>query len=1021
MSRLRAFLSIRSGEGRLVALVAALFATIEAARGLGDIAGNALFVNRYGADALPVMYVILGLVSLLVALAYGAAVGTLAPQRFLPGLLAGCAAVLLLERLAMLSGLALALPVVWLSVQTINVTLLTLVWSIAGMVLTARQAKRLFPLATSAAIVGALAGTLLAGPLARLITTENLLVAAAVVLVGAAALTAVLLGRFGRPRPAKLRGSPSVELRAGFDYTRRSPLMRLLAASYLLFAVLYAAVQFPYLQALDAAYPNEVDLATTLGLVSAGVTIAAFVVSLGFANRVFVRFGVAAAALLLPLVYLGGFGLWLVVFTVPTAIAVRFAQETTQRGISNPAWSALFNVVPQERRAQVLAFADGVPGQVGTTLAGILLLVAAAVLAPSQVFIVGFLAALVCTWLVLGIRRRYGVELLASLRAGLGEQVLEGGPGLASLSREPQVLAELRGALRAPEAGTRRLAAELLGRLADRQSQGPLVAGLRDPDADVRAAALAALERIGSVDVLADVEVALEDPDPAVRIAAVRTCASLERHTGRGGGGILASAESRLTDDPSPRVRAELAVALAAGIDPPAAHAIVHRLLADRDVEARLAGLDAVGRLGAADAEPDVLVAMADPAPAIRAAAVEAMAAIDEHDRGLPMILACLDDDAPPVRRAASAVLAGRPHAHPLIVAMLDSGSGRAQAAALAALTGGDAGVAGAIREWALKEIERAVELRRDAAAVSALAGGEDTDAAIPALGFLAFVLARREREVEDRLLAAMGVLGAPEATGAIRRSLRSRDPDVRGQALEALDALGDRQLAGSVVRLIEADVEPGSSPPASTLETLWADADPWVRALALRSSAQRIRRDWSRLMSEAERRASAIAEVALAGLLHDGGPPMPNTARTLGEIDRMLFLRRVPLFGQLGPEDLQRLASTALERLYPAGEVVVREGDPGDELIVIVEGRVRVVHGEGANETFIRTYATGDHIGELAVLTDRPRAATVIADNLDVRGLVIDGMALRSILQERPEAAMAMLATLAERISRQR
>ena len=69
--------------------------------------------------------------------------------------------------------------------------------------------------------------------------------------------------------------------------------------------------------------------------------------------------------------------------------------------------------------------------------------------------------------------------------------------------------------------------------------------------------------------------------------------------------------------------------------------------------------------------------------------------------------------------------------------------------------------------------------------------------------------------------------------------------------------------------------------------------------------------------------------------------------------------------------------------------------------------------------QRFLRTYEAGDHIGELAVLRDRPRAATVIAD-VDVRGLCIGGEALRAILQERPEAAMAMLATLAERISYQ-
>ena len=147
----------------------------------------------------------------------------------------------------------------------------------------------------------------------------------------------------------------------------------------------------------------------------------------------------------------------------------------------------------------------------------------------------------------------------------------------------------------------------------------------------------------------------------------------------------------------------------------------------------------------------------------------------------------------------------------------------------------------------------------------------------------------------------------------------------------------------------------------------------------------------------------------------------MPETGRTLGDIDRMLFLRRVPLFARLAPEDLQRLAMTATERFYPGGTPLMREGELGDELVVVVEGNVRIVRMDADGvERELRRYGAGDHIGELAVLRERPRAATVIADDPGVRGLVIGGDGLTAILRERPEAAMAMLATLAERIGTQ-
>ena len=98
-----------------------------------------------------------------------------------------------------------------------------------------------------------------------------------------------------------------------------------------------------------------------------------------------------------------------------------------------------------------------------------------------------------------------------------------------------------------------------------------------------------------------------------------------------------------------------------------------------------------------------------------------------------------------------------------------------------------------------------------------------------------------------------------------------------------------------------------------------------------------------------------------------------------------------------------------------------MREGEAGDELFVILAGRVRVIHrADDGTERTVRTYGEGDHIGELAVLRERPRIATVLADGGGVRTLVIGGEGLRAILRERPDAAMAMLATLAERISAQ-
>src|SRR5215204_3664222 len=107
---------------------------------------------------------------------------------------------------------------------------------------------------------------------------------------------------------------------------------------------------------------------------------------------------------------------------------------------------------------------DGVPGQIGTIVVGVLLLLSTSLLAPEQVFWLGFVTAAACVAIVVAIRRRYADALLRTLRSGLGEQILEGGPGLGDLLVAPDVRAALTAALQAPDAGTREMAAVLLGR-----------------------------------------------------------------------------------------------------------------------------------------------------------------------------------------------------------------------------------------------------------------------------------------------------------------------------------------------------------------------------------------------------------------------------------------------------------------------------------------------------------------------------------------------------------------------------
>jgi HEAT repeat protein/ATP/ADP translocase len=984
----RGLLAVRPGEGRLVGLLAGLFASVEAARGLGEVSATTLFLSRVGSEFLPWLYVALGAVSMVAALGYGLGIGRLPRRPFVMALFGSFAALLVLLRVAVASDQLVIYGLLWVAINVVNAILLTVLWTIAGASLDMRQAKRLFPVCTSAAIAGGFGGTLAAGPLTGALGPEALIVLDALLLLAAGAVAGRILGGAARGR-VPLRRSVSIvaQLRAGIGDVRRSPLLRLVAVAYVLFGILFFAVSFPYQGALETAFrldapPAERDvagLATFVGLLLAGVTAASFVVSITLANRVYARFGIVTAALVLPLVYFTGFGVWFIEYSLLTAAAFTFVQQVTQRSVSNAAWSALFNVVPADRRPQALAFIDAVPGQLGQMVSGVLLL-AAGILFSSRipVFVIGLVAAAACTWVVLRIRARYGAALLATLRSGEAEQVLEGGPGLAAVGREPGVLAGLRDRLADPNPAVRRLAITMLGRLGDREAL-PAIADL------------------------------LDDADPLVRVAALRAGRSVDPAV------VLARAD-RLAADDHPAVRSGIAATLADAGDRERATLILDPMLGAPSADERVLAIEVAGGLALPETGARLAAALADRAPRVRAAAVTAIgrAPGGANVDTTATLVAALDDEARVVRQAAARALADRPSAAAAVAGVLADGSERAQEAAVLALGAGNGGADGAAPRWAAGRVDRMLGLRAHAAALDSAADGEE-----PALEYLRAVIASRARRTEQQLVDATAALGSPEASGLLRRCLESRDPDVRAQAIEAVEALGDRRLARLLVRLLDAPPPRPSTNAAEALRTLADDPDPWIRVLALRTLADRAAKAHAELMLRARHDADPMVRANAATMADDALPASSRETLTMGELDRMLVLRTVPLFGDLDPEDLQRIAATALERRFLAGEELVREGDLGDELIVIVEGRVRVVRADHDGERLLRTYGPGDHIGELAVLRDRPRAATVIADE-EVRGLVIGGEALRAILHERPEAAMAMLATLAERISLQ-
>ena len=132
-----------------------------------------------------------------------------------------------------------------------------------------------------------------------------------------------------------------------------------------------------------------------------------------------------------------------------------------------------------------------------------------------------------------------------------------------------------------------------------------------------------------------------------------------------------------------------------------------------------------------------------------------------------------------------------------------------------------------------------------------------------------------------------------------------------------------------------------------------------------------------------------------------------PRNHDNLDIADVAAMLRRVPLLSGLSGRQLRRIARLAQTKDYTRGDVVIAKGDGADAFLVILSGHAHVMTR--------RTLGLGDYFGELALVGDAPRSATVIAGN-DLRTAEIPRRSFLRLLATEHEIALSLLRTLAAR-----
>lgn len=1030
---LASLLKIHRGEAKLVSLLGGMMLLAAAGSAMGGASIDALFFARYGVQSLPVWYIVLGLVNFVNLILIAGIAGRVSRGRLYFVLPVILTCVLLAGRGLLMLNLRWVYPVLYIGKEVVIVLQGFFLWGLASSLLDARQSKRLFPLFMAGGLTGSMLGSLSMPPLVKAFGAEAMLVGWGLALGATAWLCYRLIQqkrnsletRVSSPSERKGIASLLEEIQVGYQYVRRSSLLKWFSFAILLFSILWFALLLPFSRLSNSQFPDADQLASFFGLFQGAWTAVALLVSLLLSSRLLNRIGVINTMIIYPFIYLVGFGSLAIYTSFPLIVVVRFVQIIYGQSLAETAYQTSLNVIPPERRDQARAFITAIPTQAGIVLSGLILLIGEQTLQPQQLFGVGLVVAGLCAWVMMHSKQAYVQALKEALLSGQPLVFFCEEEPFGGFQNDPVALAVLQAGLADPEPARRRLSAEIMGNLPANQVAEPLHAHLDDPEPEVRLACLAALGSsftkpsanrqllLNQQASFQSVSACLSDPDPDVRLQAIKSLLVLHSKEPE-----LSNSIRPLLEDAVPAVRIQAARALIELGVPSSTSAsqdrtplaILTGLAGSARLEERQKALGVLGEIWV-PASPEstgvwdiLLGGLSDPQPVIRQAVLDSLR--NPPPEISPRLAQALEDEDAQVRTSAVGALvrlgeAGLPQ---VLKALEDS---HKEAGALEVLSELAAQAEPASLHATLEEyVARKVKSVQEDHVLWRTCLSADSERT----GLLVDALQCRSQNQAVLGLRAFGILNPKTPVELAVASLESRDTRQKAYALEALEAASNSQAIRPLLELWETGEAIALC--KSPILTALHDPDPWMRACAAFAARESSESEVAMHLTElAKNDPDELVRITACG----NGENTMETLQTLSTMDRILFLSKVPLFAGLPPLDLKHIAAIGTERYYLDGAVICRQGEAGDMLYIITSGQVRVT----VNKKEWAVRQIGDSVGEMAIISQAPRMATLTAVG-NVRLLCVGQKEFETILRQRPEVSLAVMRVLTSRLTQQ-
>jgi len=809
-----------------------------------------------------------------------------------------------------------------------------------------------------------------------------------------------------------------------------------------LYIILNAGFRYQFNFVVDAQFATESGLIAFFGYFRGAMNIISLFLLL-FVGRIYGRWGLPVALMFHPFNYMLVFLSFLLRFDIFAAMYARMSTNIIRTTLNKPATAILMGLFPESYRAAVRPFLRGTVVRIGLVVSSVMILISEKLFHPRYLSLVAI--PLVAAWIMTtrSLKKSYSNILLDLISKNMLDLKSMEEEDVEQLFKDDQSRSHLVEAFLAARGEDALWFARLLKFLAVKELDTHIIATLNNQDDRIQIELINMLSGdIGETAVPALRP--LVDPEkPELMVAVIKAVNRLSpdycwdfdlkifetnKHPEVKAYALVAlfcqepehyrtTIDSWLDSDDMHDRKAGVIAAGESGED-----VYVVRLKAMLDAAENESILDiilqAIHRLGAPEMNDLMFFYLDHPLESVRVAALEAFKIHD--DQTLNRVISLMADTSERVYRKAKAKIdTASYHNGQLLVESLSTPRRRVREGLFDLLASLDVKDLDAFR-FARSQIETCYNYLSEAEAIRLLPQSSGRNLLIDHL----------EQKRKIRLENILRVLALKERSGQMRiilRSIFSSDSRQRANGLEALDAITDAALSKLLLPLLD------DSPSADTLaagrkhfqlpvlstdgNALYAHQlaqEDWVTNVITLYMAQE--HDLEKLDQGMVRVLTAsgnahVRQMARYILVRQQGHSANKEDTMEPEIsipDKIIHLKEIGIFKGLSVGELAAIASVSEEVVYAPDETVIKEGETGETMYMIVEGELSVFkHG-----TEIDQFSAGESFGEMALIEDELRSATIRTKKAS-RFLVLHKQEFKEIVQEYPQIALSICKVL--------